>query len=300
MFSRYGTCIGTTVKKIRQDKGILAKTVYSGIVTRSSYFRFENGETDTAADNLLSFLGRLQVSINEFVTLLFDQTYHYRRTIENVNLNIYQAMAGSSRAILKQEQARLSALHKETGLLVDYHNYLKLGMYAEYLEKKQLDKTAPHLTILVRYLFSIDNFYQYELALFVSICKLLPLETINVLLPRAMKTAQRLPIPSLRHVSPIEVLNNVILAAIDHQNYPFFKRFVSLSKTAVVSQNAIFAGMCRAVYLEFIAYCDEGRDLTHIMNAKNNVQLADRVLDQDLAALLNYTEQFLEEWLVKK
>ncbi len=41
--------IGQTVQQIRKIKGFTQSEVYSGIISRSFAFRFENGESDISA-----------------------------------------------------------------------------------------------------------------------------------------------------------------------------------------------------------------------------------------------------------
>ncbi|WP_143463375.1 helix-turn-helix domain-containing protein [Levilactobacillus enshiensis] len=58
--------LGTTIKQIRQAKGLTQKEVYSGIVSRSFATRLENGEHDVTATKLFEILERLGVSADEF------------------------------------------------------------------------------------------------------------------------------------------------------------------------------------------------------------------------------------------
>ncbi len=58
--------IGSTLKQIRQAKGVTQKEVYGAIVSRSFASRLESGQHDLAAEKLFAILDRLGVSANEF------------------------------------------------------------------------------------------------------------------------------------------------------------------------------------------------------------------------------------------
>lgn len=61
---------GTTVKKIREDKGFLSKEVYEGILSRSTAYRFEKDAANVTFSQLREILNRLNIfSLDEFVFL---------------------------------------------------------------------------------------------------------------------------------------------------------------------------------------------------------------------------------------
>ncbi|MCI1686633.1 helix-turn-helix domain-containing protein [Schleiferilactobacillus harbinensis] len=61
------TAYGQTVRRLRLGQGLPQKAVYSGIVSRSFYAKFEKGQTNIGADKLFEILRRLTISPNEFL-----------------------------------------------------------------------------------------------------------------------------------------------------------------------------------------------------------------------------------------
>lgn len=57
---------GELVKQIRTEKGIKAKSVYDGLLSRSMYYKYESGLVETTADTFLYILNRLNIEAAEF------------------------------------------------------------------------------------------------------------------------------------------------------------------------------------------------------------------------------------------
>ncbi|MFD1125976.1 helix-turn-helix domain-containing protein [Lentilactobacillus raoultii] len=291
--------VGLTVKRVRLDKGMRAKDVYDGIVSRSSYFRFENGQHNTNVQNLMAFLSRMQVGISEFVSLLFYHSDGYQRVIADLNLGLEQAKLNCSLSSLRLEQRQAASRYHQTGSLIDYHNMLRLAMYIEYFERGRLEKTACNLTTLNNYLFNIDHYYQYELNLFISICQLQPLEILDLLLPRAMRTAAKIINPTLAHQTPVEVLNHAVTTAIHHQNYHYFKKFVRMTNRVKIPQTAVLAGVGCRIYRYFLSYCEQGHHLIEIKQARECLAFVKNIVSHELVEPLVNDERQLEDWLLQ-
>jgi len=80
--------LGTTIKQIRQAKGLTQKEVYSGIVSRSFATRLENGDHDITATKLFDILERLGVTANEF---RFIQNDYRPDDVENLRSQVMLA-----------------------------------------------------------------------------------------------------------------------------------------------------------------------------------------------------------------
>lgn len=98
--------IGQTVQQIRKIKGFTQSEVYSGIISRSFAFRFENGESDISATKFLAILDNLSVSPSEFK---FIQNNFRQSSSET-------AMAAFRHAYLVQD------LHQMGKLIHEYRN----------------------------------------------------------------------------------------------------------------------------------------------------------------------------------
>lgn len=61
--------VGKNIKQIRLNKNIKAKDVYTGIMSRSSYEKFENGISDTSSVNFINILSKLNLTYAELISL---------------------------------------------------------------------------------------------------------------------------------------------------------------------------------------------------------------------------------------
>ncbi|KRL12454.1 hypothetical protein FD09_GL003040 [Schleiferilactobacillus perolens DSM 12744] len=58
---------GPTIRRLRTNQHLPQKAVYTGIVSRSFYAKFEKGETNISADKLFALLQRLNIGVTEFL-----------------------------------------------------------------------------------------------------------------------------------------------------------------------------------------------------------------------------------------
>lgn len=284
---------GITVKQIREKKGLKAKDVYTGIVSRSSYFRFENGEHDTTVSNLFAFLDRLQVGVAEFSVELAAQWPQLLPCVERG----HGALRSLSQTQLDQLVVQLKETYEKTPTLGDYHNVLKVELYQEYQRTHQITETAENLKILSTYLFDIEEWYQYELLLFQAICKLLPCETIDALLPRVTKAAKRTPASLASKTTAVAVMNTVILTTLENHDYRYFKKFVQIAEQVEVPETALLDGIYFAMYQDFIAYRQGERNPVLINEARQLVKLAGKVVEPEEGQRMQRYERLLEAWL---
>jgi Rgg/GadR/MutR family transcriptional activator len=64
---------GELIRSIRTSKGIKAKTIYDGLLSRSMYYKYESGLVETTADTFLHILDRLNLDADEFICLFNGQ-----------------------------------------------------------------------------------------------------------------------------------------------------------------------------------------------------------------------------------
>lgn len=54
---------GQIIKQIREKRGYSAFDTYDGIITKTNYYRFEAGKSDTSSESFLQILTRLGVDL---------------------------------------------------------------------------------------------------------------------------------------------------------------------------------------------------------------------------------------------
>ncbi|MTD38400.1 helix-turn-helix domain-containing protein [Erwinia sp. CPCC 100877] len=157
---------GTLLKKIRLEKGLSQKDVYSGIMTRQTYYLIETNVSMPSFDKFLLILEKLFLSVKEFLYLLDPEVFPE----EN---HLYYQM---SQAVFKKDEQCLNflvqsseQLYKATKNKKYFHLYLIAQAMHLINFKKEDTKTNRSLTHLMRpiknYLIGVDTWYLYELKL---------------------------------------------------------------------------------------------------------------------------------------
>lgn len=157
---------GALLKRIRQEKGLSQKDVYSGIMTRQAYYLIENTISFPAFDKFLLILEKLFLSVNEFLDILDSDLF------PNENQLYFQL----SQAVLKKDQATLQLLvHTSTHCYQETQNkkcqhfqlialtMLKLNF--PMAEQVKVETCQQLMEPIKNYLIDVDNWYLYELKL---------------------------------------------------------------------------------------------------------------------------------------
>jgi transcriptional regulator with XRE-family HTH domain len=66
--------VGEVFKKIRVEKNLSAKNVYSEIMNQGNYWRFENNLLSTSVDNFFKMFPKLNISLEEFYSIYSEIT----------------------------------------------------------------------------------------------------------------------------------------------------------------------------------------------------------------------------------
>jgi Rgg/GadR/MutR family transcriptional activator len=157
---------GTLLKKIRLEKGLSQKDVYSGIMTRQTYYLIETNVSMPSFDKFLLILEKLFLSVKEFLYLLDPEAFPEES-------HLYYQM---SQAVFKKDEQCLKFLvqsaeqfYKTTNNKKYFHLYLIAQAMLLINFKTEGIKTNHSLKRLMRpiknYLIGVDTWYLYELKL---------------------------------------------------------------------------------------------------------------------------------------
>lgn len=166
------THFGSTIEKIRLQKGIPINQFIQGIMDASTYHRFKTGKIDTTITKFTALLNRLNVRFEEF---LF------------INRNFKQDPSRSALIILQnsfntKDLNQLKRLYEEileaewVNPLARNHIIELIQIYINVLENKP--NNIENIT-LIQYLKSIETWTHYEIAMFSNSLKILPTELID-------------------------------------------------------------------------------------------------------------------------
>jgi Rgg/GadR/MutR family transcriptional activator len=157
---------GTLLKKIRIEKGLSQKNVYSGIMTRQTYYLIESNVSMPSFDKFLLILEKLFLSAEEFLNLL-DPEYF---PAEN---QLYYEL---SHAVFKKDRKQLELLLQLTNHRYEttknekyYHlSLITRAMLHITFEEHVLNESAPLDQLMLpikQYLLGVEKWYLYELKL---------------------------------------------------------------------------------------------------------------------------------------
>ena len=177
--------IGIKIKKIRVSKNISPINVYSGIMSRSNYWKLEEGLISPSFETVIQLLQRINLDGEEFLMLLqHDTLLFYNQTKDQRNFFFKKK---DSEGLLNLSQ-QLQQQYEQTKAHQLRHLALTCNLYYSRLTEKP--PSPKIMTELKQYLFGCNDWSLYELRLFNSIFFIFDYETSKVLLKRALKTIQ--------------------------------------------------------------------------------------------------------------
>ncbi|KRM89920.1 helix-turn-helix domain-containing protein [Liquorilactobacillus cacaonum] len=137
---------GELIKQIRNEKGIKAKTIYDGLLSRSMYYKYESGLVETTADTFLYILDRLNIEADEFLRIFSNVEQSYKEYDEYRN-SLNNAFKTASLTEIKVLEKKIISEYQENGLVRFYNLVLiaaamrkKLGRIVEsvVVERKEI------------------------------------------------------------------------------------------------------------------------------------------------------------------
>ncbi len=177
--------IGIKIKKIRVSKNISPINVYSGIMSRSNYWKLEEDLISPSFETVIQLLHRINLDVEEFLMLLqHDTLLFYNQTKDQRNFFFKKK---DSEGLLNLSQ-QLQQQYEQTNTIQLRHLALTCNLYYSRLTEKP--PSPKIMTELKQYLFGCNDWSLYELRLFNSIFFIFDYETSKVLLKRALKTIQ--------------------------------------------------------------------------------------------------------------
>lgn len=165
--------MGQIFKELRTARKISLKEAAGQALSYSMLSKFENGDSDITISKLLPALDNIRTDFEEFAYLVRGFRPSERSQFKQ---EIWQALEKKDFTFLQKGYEREKANYEETGLEV---HLLKALTFKTYLAVNHvlIKLTDDEQAFLYDYLFRVDIWGEYELAIFTDISPLLPLES---------------------------------------------------------------------------------------------------------------------------
>ncbi|MHC5249281.1 helix-turn-helix domain-containing protein [Enterococcus sp. LJL90] len=172
---------GITIRRIRKDKGLSLKEIYTGVCSKTNAIKFEKGERELNASRFNLVLSNLMLSMDEFLWLLQSK--------ETSTVDYYPIIAGrywNENRLMDFEQL-LQDMNQQLGM-----KKIQLVSYQMLLSYSKGEPIAKEQQEIVLHYFSRLSFWTFEdLKFFTNNCFVLPYETFLVLLNECLKASER-------------------------------------------------------------------------------------------------------------
>ncbi|WP_262315287.1 hypothetical protein [Lacticaseibacillus parakribbianus] len=251
--------IGPAVRQIRQKRGYPAKWMYTGLMSRSNYARFEDGGIDTASTNLYELTKRLNISLPEWAMLYNGLNGRDAgKLTAKVNGLLNAGWVAQDPAPLHQAAALCRELFAKYGYPNERLSGLVADALAIYLENgKDIAQPNAALAELVAYLDAMDTWFANDVALLHNILQILDIKTLLRMVTRYLYTVQNntwLGQGSTSIPAQQELLQQSFATVIAAQDAAAFAQLLDQFNAMPMSERYVFPALMRQVYNAYAAY----------------------------------------------
>lgn len=197
--------IGSTLKKIRENKGYTQKEISDHTMARSTYTKFENDDITPTLSKYLAILDHMDMSHEEFIYLLNDFELGQKETIlylfkqldKNPTLELVYEIIEKGETLVKERYDQL---------ILDILNACR--GYAVLFEEQNLAKAKDYAQEVWNRMETLDKWYLAELHIINSILYLFDSDTAALLTERALE--------SLTHYQHLDEVKNLKISFLLH------------------------------------------------------------------------------------
>lgn len=260
--------LGTTIKKIREDKGISQNYIARNIISQSNYSRFENGYVDVSAETFLRILERLELDLKEFNILHQHNKVDTRKNIIN---NFYK-LTYNSFYDLTDLLNKIENYHIESEDLYIQHIKKICESLLIFTKTNNLKEAQIGLNEVWEILCKRNQLYIADIYLMNSILFYFPLQTIPTIKNLLIQSIDYYKGDKDLETIKLNILINYSLLLLKYEKYP-----ESMENIDVCINLSKELGE----YLRLgISYIRKGIIASHIINPKNDsTYWIDRGLD---------------------
>lgn len=154
--------IGKTLRLIREGKGFTLRSISQDIVSPSQLSKIENNTQVPNVDTFFHLLYRMNVTFDEFCLLTDDEYISTRTTLSS---QIGEVLRKRNVPSMKRLIASLEAFHEKYHDPYFLHAKRILKAHIWIITENNFVKAQEEVAEIADYLFSIDDWFYYELAL---------------------------------------------------------------------------------------------------------------------------------------
>lgn len=174
---------GKAISNIRKNKHISIQQITANTITKSSYNRFINGETQPSINSFLTLLQNLHVSFEEFLYISRGYKPDY---FNEIAMQIRDATITRNISLLQEIHATISTYaQQEPNNQTYFHLQCVITLILNFLQDDPFDQTAKNT--LLNYLSKCDVWTHYEHTLFNSVIFIFDPSAVNAMEKRIIR-----------------------------------------------------------------------------------------------------------------
>ena len=169
--------LGHSLRKIRKSKNISITQLEDGCLSKSQISRFERGESEISCIRLINLLNKLNVTIDEFISIHNNNTLPHFPTLINNIRKLYSRNDVESLKILLNANSKYTTNSLENTMLKSLL----------YTLTPDISPNEEELLELTDYLFSVEIWGFYEIVLLGNCVRTLNYNTVFLLTKEMLK-----------------------------------------------------------------------------------------------------------------
>ncbi|WP_197025126.1 helix-turn-helix domain-containing protein [Paucisalibacillus sp. EB02] len=291
---------GKTLRKIRKQKGITLKELADGICSISFLSKFERTDSDITLGLMTSVLEKLMLSFDEFLYIHHDfQPNKLEQFFKSVNTAYMNRNAKLLKELKNEEMKKWKRYGVET-----YHwNALMIMMLGQIVDEQFIDEDFEEndIRLLSDYLFRVEVWGYYELALYNGTLLLLETDMVIMLSRTAYQKSNRFKDFNKVKDAITTVLFNTIIYLLGpvnrfHEEFTYQKEigeFISYLENLALSEENLLERV-HLLQLKGVYDIRTGNKEEGVVKINHSIQI---LKDLQSTKMANNFEQYLQQIL---
>ncbi|HEO6694113.1 TPA: Rgg/GadR/MutR family transcriptional regulator [Streptococcus agalactiae] len=280
---------GEALDQIRRQKDISIKQVCGNYLSRQTYYRFVNNETDISSKKLFYLLNNLNVNVDEFLFIC-----------NNFQLN--KEFADMEKIKISFQNQNILELERLLDNYSSYKNIKEQLMYAviSILLGRLTNKISYTEENIVRnYLVNIETWTHYEIVLFNNIMFIFDSEFIELVVNKTSLTLEKYSTLRYYGSESIRMLLNMIILYIDRQDIKRAQRVLKIIKNLKINDDCMYEKSCIIFFSEVINLLNGAKD--SLENCKSILKYFNLIGSHSIATMFNtYLDTLIKSELHNK
>lgn len=175
---------GETISLIRKNKNISIQDTIAGVMSRATFERLSNDQTQTSVSNFAGLLSNLHINFEEFMYIKNGYNLDSNQTLLK---EIYKQYLGKNTH--KLESLRDSLLKDTSTNITKRHYCCLITLCLNVINNEEYDLEAKK--IIEDYLIGCETWTHYELTLFNNAMPIFSTETLSILIKQAVNNIEK-------------------------------------------------------------------------------------------------------------